>query len=86
LGDSRRPAGGVFDGGTGIGASGFVGELDEEEADGWLFVVAPERADAPICAGRGALPSEPAAACAAAGSAQPNAHAIGTSRRRITRA
>ncbi len=87
LGESLRPAGGVFDGATGIGASGFVEDVDFEEDDDWcaLLVVCASALDA-IGAGCGALASEPGAACAAAGSAQLKAHAIGRSERRTTRA
>ncbi|HEX8714185.1 MAG TPA: hypothetical protein VF706_01345 [Solirubrobacteraceae bacterium] len=39
MADNLRPAGGVLDGGTGIGASELVEEVDDEEADDCALVV-----------------------------------------------
>jgi hypothetical protein len=82
LADSLRPAGGVSDAGTGIGALGSVAVVeDEDDGEG-----APAAgAVAPTLAGFGALPSEPAAACALAGRPKPSTHTIQTVSRPITR-
>jgi hypothetical protein len=88
LDDNLRPAGGVLESVTGTGASGLVAVLDEDDEDDeraplargveWVAVAG--------CAGCGVAASEPAAACAVAGSAQIIVQAIGASKRRIRRA
>jgi hypothetical protein len=78
----------VFDAATGTGASGFVAVEDEDDdADDEAPVVVRAEGVAPASgAGCGGLPSDPAAACAEELVAHTRMHAIGTSRRRITRA
>jgi hypothetical protein len=96
LADSLRPAGGVFDAGTGIGASEFAAAVeDEDDCDGDVAVpvcvLAPATGAvepgtlAATPAGFGALPSDPAAACAPAGRMKPSRHTLETVSRRITR-
>jgi hypothetical protein len=79
LDESLLAAGGVFDGATGSGDSGFAAGEDEA-----LAAVAP----APLAsaAGCGEDASEPEDAFAVAGAAQRTAHTIKLSRLRITRA
>jgi hypothetical protein len=100
LADSRRPVGGVSDGGTGIGASELVDcvgwELDpvavaEDFAEGALVVWdASPRAPEASCEGCGALPSAPGAARADPARTSAAQHAMQqarpVSRRGITRA
>jgi hypothetical protein len=91
LADILRPAGGVFDAGTGIGALGSVAVVeDEDEGEDADDAEGGEGADpagalGPATAGFGALPSDPAAACALAGRAKPSPQTIQTVSRRITR-
>jgi hypothetical protein len=88
LADILRPAGGVFDAGTGIGALGSVAVVedeDDDEVEEGGEGAAPAGALGPASAGFGALPSDPAAACALAGRVKPSPHTIQTVSRRITR-
>ncbi|HMH46830.1 MAG TPA: hypothetical protein VK538_03865 [Solirubrobacteraceae bacterium] len=77
--DSRRPAGGVSEGGTGIGASELVERPADEAAESMLAAPAS-------CAGRGALPRAPGVALAVAGTAHASAHARMVIERRTRRA
>jgi len=89
LADILRPAGGVLDAGTGIGALGSVAAVEDEDDDGdddeGDGDAAAVGAVGPASAGFGALPSDPAAACALAGRAKPSPQTIQTVNRRITR-
>jgi hypothetical protein len=85
LADILRPAGGVFDAETGIGALGSVAGAEDEDDDGGDEDAATVGVVGPASAGFGALPSDPAAACALAGRAKPSPQTIQTVSRRITR-
>lgn len=89
------------DAGTGIGASGFVCELDEDEDDdvALALVVAGCVIDAAgadpagllsgteaACTAAASGPGETGAACATAAGTKASEHAIESSRRRTTRA
>lgn len=76
MGDSCRPAGGVSDGATGIGASELVDWRDRVlEALAALEAALPVLVRDPSCEGCGELPSAPDAAPAELGSTQGNAQA-----------
>jgi hypothetical protein len=86
LADNLRPAGGVSDGGTGIGASELVEAVDDDEDDDEArgSALAPDTV-LTAGAGCGARADEPAAARALAGARRPSAQAIETVSRRIRR-